>query len=310
VHNHIRKVLIPILFDYIPYSWIQSYDKEFAEECQAIADILNVSVGFVAATNFMYETAAFCSGIIAQLPSGVIVHARNMDYHLFPSMVADIIFHGKFYKDGAVLFEGIGLAGTLGILIGFRQEEYTLSLNTRHSLDNKNLVNWIGSGVPGVMKNFYNILWKKRVGVLTAMRRVMENAQNYEDAEKMVMEMQISAPAYFLLSGKRSNEGKIIVRNRERVDKVYQLDVDKGDWYLVQTNYDKETSDPQYDNRRSAAEFRMALLEYENATAENIFQILAQYPSYSSNTLLTVMSASQGEYEVNTTIWYYNEPIY
>jgi len=60
---------------------------------------------------------------------------------------------------------------------------------------------------------------------------------------------------YYVVSGFKDNEGCVIERDREGVHAFYELN--ETNWFLVQTNYDRDIEDPYYDGRRYPTEERL-----------------------------------------------------
>ena len=46
-------------------------------------------------------------------------------------------------------------------------------------------------------------------------------------------------------------QGVVITRARTKADNVWELDIKKNVWYLLETNYDHWTVPPFYDDRRT-----------------------------------------------------------
>jgi len=112
------------------------------------------------------------------------------------------------------------------------------------------------------------------------------------------------APCYYILSGVQSNEGVVLSRNRNGDQNIYPLDVPSGRWFIVQTNYDRNTPDPVNDTRRIPAEKRLESIGQGNITVDNLFtDVLSLYPNLNVETVYTsIFSAMTGYF--NTTMWY------
>jgi acid ceramidase/N-acylethanolamine-hydrolysing acid amidase len=58
-----------------------------------------------------------------------------------------------------------------------------------------------------------------------------------------------------VVSGTNGNEGAVIERDSDKVHGFYELSA--TNWFLVQTNYDRDLPDPVHDQRRIPAEKRL-----------------------------------------------------
>jgi len=85
--------------------------------------------------------------------------------------------------------------------------------------------------------------------------KIVQEESTFEGAVKRLNETEVIAPAYYIVSGIKSNEGVVIERERRTINAYYTLN--ETNWYLVQTNYDRNVSDPKSDYRRIPAEQKM-----------------------------------------------------
>jgi hypothetical protein len=84
------------------------------------------------------------------------------------------------------------------------------------------------------------------------LRRVILYEPNFAGAKKALCETTTNAPIYYILSGINPNEGTVIEKKIEGVHAVY--DLNETTWFLVQTNYDRNSPDPEKDKRRTPVE--------------------------------------------------------
>ena len=248
--SSIQKLLVPKLFDYIPYSWIEAYDSEIAKEAKAIADLADIKVGTVFLLNFLYESSAFCTAILAQSVNEEVIHSWNMDYQNFVEFLTNLTYQANFYKDGQLIMRGNGYAGMIGLVAGEKMGYFGLSINQRNTLDRSYITNWIR----GLSSNLYYFLWKKYSNTPYIVKKILLEAQTFEDVLKMTNDCQLVSPVYFVISGNEPNQGIILSKGRESIDEITKLNVDNGTWFIAHTNYDRSVKDPLEDNRRTAAE--------------------------------------------------------
>ena len=105
----------------------------------------------------------------------------------------------------------------------------------------------------------YEIMFRRTFSIPFYIRRVLETATDFQGAVKMLSSEEFAAPCYLTVSGVNKNEGVVITRDRRGVYNISQIDVDSQDqWFLVQTNYDRDVPDSESDYRRVPAESNTA----------------------------------------------------
>ena len=116
----------------------------------------------------------------------------------------------------------------------------------------------------------------------------------------------LASPVYFIVSGVKKNEGIVIEREPESVHASYRLSDDN--WFLVQTNYDRNVPDPVRDQRRLPAENRLKSRGNKNFKRQDLFDVvMSKYPTLVKDTIMTVVMSSDEGYH-NTTVWYGKNP--
>jgi len=263
---------------------------ECYEELQGIAKYSELSFGEVFLVNFIYEILASCTSIVTVDQNGNVIHGRNLDYPFQPYL-ANLTVHYQFYKNGSMLYEGDGDAGFLGIVTGLRKGGFGISINERDK--------------GGPLSTIYEIMFRRTFSVPYYIRRVLETAENFETAVKMLSSEEFGAPCYLTVSGVNKNEGVVITRDRRGVYNVSQIDFDSQDqWFLVQTNYDRDVPDPTSDFRRVPAEQRMRSIGRNSMSLDSLYNsVMNLEPNKRYNTITTsVMCPKTGDF--NTTVWF------
>lgn len=87
------------------------------------------------------------------------------------------------------------------------------------------------------------------------LRRVLAEETNFDRALKRLKFEKIGGPVYYIVSGVEADEGAVIERDTESVHALYELN--ETNWFLVQTNYDRDYPDPLHDPRRVPVEKRL-----------------------------------------------------
>ncbi|XP_035682893.1 acid ceramidase-like [Branchiostoma floridae] len=286
----VDKYLAP-LADTLPYP--------FADELKGIAKATDIPLGEVVLFNVFYEFFTVCTSIVAEDPSGKLFHARNLDFGLFlgwdiknntwalSEKLRPIVVNLDWQRGGKTVFKSVNFAGYVGLLTAVKPQTFTYSMNERFSADGGyiGLIEWILGQRDGS--------W---MGFLT--REVLENATSFTEAETMLANRTMLAPAYFILGGTKSGEGAIITRSRERALDIKRLDPANGRWFLLQTNYDNWENPPFIDDRRTPGDNCMANMTTANTDLPHIFDVLSSKPVLNKLTTYTaLMQVDEGHIE-------------
>ena len=97
------------------------------------------------------------------------------------------------------------------------------------------------------------------------------------------------------------NDGMVIERNTDGVHAFYELD--ENNWFIVQTNYDRDGVEPIYDQRRVPMEKRVRERGNTNFTAETVLEEMITWPNFNIATIMTSVIIPAKSYH-NTTAWY------
>mmetsp|Transcript_124760 Transcript_124760/g.324104 ORF Transcript_124760/g.324104 Transcript_124760/m.324104 type:complete len:380 (+) Transcript_124760:164-1303(+) len=195
----------------------------------------------------MYEMnyPAYCSGIVAAMPNGTVVHGRNMDYSLkihmkgkivgWPELTVDV----TFLRGGQPLMTSVTWPMQLGIHTAMRFDGWTFEQNTRR-LGNDLELNTAAVQQGGLV-----------FGLLA--RRVMERVPDFETAVKELWSANLAAPQYFIMTGAGPFEGAVLSMDRGGVHEtssppLMRLNEENNTWHLLQTNDD--VNGPPGDYRR------------------------------------------------------------
>jgi len=104
---------------------------------------------------------------------------------------------------------------------------------------------------------------------------------------------KLIAPTFYIISGTQPNEGCVLALTREQLYGRYNLDVEKGIWFLAQTNYDRDQPDPKDDPRRTIAEETMNKIGMADISTHNLLEeVLTLKPIFNDDTVETVIFPS------------------
>jgi len=204
------------------YTILASYNQNWADELLAIAQLLNLSFNEVALLNFMYDLTAECTSIVVQDSQNNVFHARNLDFPYAP-FLANITFHGRYFRGGDLIYEAIGLAGYTGLLTGFKNNSFTLSIN--QFLFTRNATLWDNVGI--IVLDVAQIAQGYLSPPLVA-RQAFENLTNYGDLVEFLSNTNVVSNVFYIIAGTQPGQGEVITRFRNSIENTTTLDVDNG----------------------------------------------------------------------------------
>uniref|UniRef100_A0A8C0ESG4 Acid ceramidase n=1 Tax=Bubo bubo TaxID=30461 RepID=A0A8C0ESG4_BUBBB len=221
-----------------------------------------------------------------------LYHARNLDFGLFLGWdvknnswtltreLKPLVVNLDFQRNNKTVFKSTNFAGYIGMVSGVKPDLFTLTMNERFSLD---------GGYVGIFEWFLGRRDGMWMGFLT--RTVLENATSYQDAKEKLAKTRLLAPAYFILGGKNSGEGCVITRSRTATLDIWDLDIKKGTWYVLETNYDRWKPPLILDNRRTPAMKCLNQTMQENISLPAIYDVLSTKPVLNKLTVCTTLMA-------------------
>ncbi|KAF4521070.1 hypothetical protein B566_EDAN012369 [Ephemera danica] len=193
-----------------------------------------------------------------------------------------LVIELNFQKNQKTLFKTVNFAGYLGVLTGMKPKKFSLTVNERFKLN---------GGYIGVVEWIIGLRNQQWMGFLT--RNVMENADTYLEAQKLLAKTPLVSPVYFILSGAKPFQGCIITRGRNKFD-IKALNPSEQ-WFLVQTNYDHWEKPPFYDDRRKPATTCLTA-QGNTDLISTLFNVLSTRPVFNKLTVYTtIMQNNEGQ---------------
>jgi len=271
---------------YFPY--------EYAQEIIGCAEQFGFPYGYLALFNLGYEVTDACTSIIAQSTDGKIYHARNLDFWAgmgFTDTLKDLAVMLDFQKGGKTVFTSVSFAGMVGVLSGFKNGDFSVTVDTRF---------YPG----GIVQLFYEIIAaieENNSSLVTfLLRDVFENENNYDSALSNLINGQLIADVYYIIGGASAGQGAVISRNRTGADDVWVLQYPQR-WYEVETNYDHWEPAPWFDDRIDPANNAMNVMGLDNLSLQNLFEVLTLKPVFNIQTTYTILSCpATGEFQAYT----------
>jgi acid ceramidase len=272
-------------------AWDKKLPEPYATEIASIANITGINLGEIVLYNIFYEVFTVCTSIVAQDNNDKLYHARNLDFGLFlgwdvktndwavTEKLRDIIININWTRGGQTVYKSVNFAGYIGIYNGVKQNGFTITANERFGLN---------GGYLGIIQWLMDNSTASLMSLLV--RETFETVDNYQDAVMKLSTTPIMAPVYYIVGGKNSGEGSIIVRARSGVDGVTNLNLtDTNGWYVLETNYDPWKKPLYLDDRRTPGNICMQRLTRDNVGFAGIFNVLSSPTNFNKLTAYTVL---------------------
>lgn len=276
----------------------------YNEELMGVAETLKgVNIGDVMLVNALYEITAFnhgkkggfkaCTSIVAEDLNGTIIHGRNLDYSIH-SLLCNLTITVDFQKGGKTMYTGSTYAGFVGLLTGQKPYAYTISINERDK--------------GGLWMNALEALANgMNAGIAIHIRDTLANEEfDYEEAVVFLSSKALIAPCYLIIGGIESSQGAVITRDRTSTLDFVKIHAEKGQWYVLETNYDLWVTPPASDDRRDPAIKYMNEMGRGKLTEVGLFNVLSTAPVLNDRTSYTVVMSAAHPERYNT--WIRNVP--
>lgn len=298
-------------------SKISSYfPTDYAAEMAAIAPVLGLKLGDIVVLNLIYQiegvgvncssynntgpcpapSAAgtdskgpgLCTSILARDAKGQIFHARNLDWSI-PAALRSLMVDVEYQRNGKTLFIGSQPVGYVGILHGVKPGGWSFSLDARNHGGN-------------VLSNLVWSLLQKSLTPTQHARQVMESAGTYTEAVAALSSTSIVNAAYYIVGGIKPSEAAVITRERRDAVDVWTIPP-RGDFFLLQTNYDHTAPAPPWDDRRTPGYAHMEALGQGGVGFDGLFNVLTQWPTFNHHTDFSATFSAANTSDYQTYLW-------
>jgi len=270
-------------------------DDEYLREMKGIIADLGLPERMVSRlllNNLGYELfrVGGCSGVLAAMPNGTVVHGRNMDYMgTYQTedgralQLPDVLIQVLWMRGGKPLFTSVQWPGFTGIHTAMRFGSWSFEQNTRSHT------------VP--LSYQHGLKYGPR-GFLLSARKIMETTPDFEAAVEKLRRLDLMAPSYFIVAGAGPYQGAVITMDRGAGQTgampVTWLSTNRSsmrhssvytDWGVVQTNDDLDKK--PLDKRRPNEELRLAQSTQELVSPSWVFSEMTGGALYVGSTVFT-----------------------
>jgi len=281
--------VISFVDQYFP-SIIDKLPQPYSGEIKGVAEASGLPLGEAILYNIFYEIFSACTSIVGQDESGKLYHARNLDFGLLmgwdnknntwavTERLRRMMVNVDYQRKGKTVYRAVHFAGYIGMLTAVKKNAFTMTINERFALD---------GGYVGILEWLMGISQGKWMGFLT--RDTLDNATDYKSAVSMLSKTEMIAPAYFIVGGTKSGEACIITRSREKTIDTLNMDTNKGEWYLLETNYDHWKKPLFIDDRRTPGNKCMKELTQKGMSFKGLYNVLSTRPNLNKLTTYTAL---------------------
>lgn len=258
--------------------------QEYVDEIRGLAEVTGFKYEDVYQANFLYELShgttesKMCTSIVAEKSNGTIMHVRNQDlsYPGLDNITADI----EFQRGGKTVYFGTTFFGYVGLPTGMHANGYSVAAHTRFKLHSED--DCIKAAEKGGQVIGQNI------------RSVLDSISDFSTATEKLAKQEFIVNCYLISAGLKHNEGKVITRNMDDAQDVWQLTDER--WFEVETNWDHWKI--PFDGRRRFANQEMNKTTAEKIDMDYMYKIVSTPPDFASDTVYTTkMVPSLNYYE-------------
>jgi len=256
---------------------------EYAQEIQGCATALSIPYGWATLFNLGYEVSDACTSIVAQTQSGIIYHARNMDFWAgmgFTDTLRNITFIAQYQRAGKTLFQATTFAGYVGVLSGMKPNAFSITIDTR----------FYPQGLADMFYEVIAAIIEKNASLVSLLSRdVLTRENSWKSALDNLSNGELIADVYYILAGVSAGQGAVISRNRHNATNVWLLD-SPSRWFLVETNYDHWEQPPWFDDRVTPANNAMNAIGQKGLTLGGMFNVLSTKPVFNLQTTYSILA--------------------
>lgn len=208
------------------------------------------------------------------------------------NLLSNLLVHVEFYKGGKKIFNSDIVIGSVFALTGSKPGAFAINVDTRYAKE--------------FIDDLVSVIKNDAIPTCWLLRKVLEEETSYNSAIKRLKGTRIGGPVYYIVSGINPYEGMVIERDVDAVHAFYELN--ETNWFLVQTNYDRDYPDPLHDPRRVPVEKRLRDRGNVGLNEQELLdEFMFVWPTLNIGTIMSAIMVPATGYH-NTTAWYGSNP--
>ena len=209
-----------------------------------------------------------------------------------------MIFQGRYFKNGKLLYEAVTLVAYTGLITGVKPGAYSFSIDQYVLPKDETKLDIFEIAALDVLQ-----ILRRKLSPPIIVKDAFETIPDYETFVKHLEDTETVSRAFYIVAGTQPGQGVVITKFRNSVENVTTLDADSGRWFVAQSNYIGNIPDPIFDDRATAARDWLNAIGQDQITKQDLVdEVMSQYPIFNNETIhTTVMQPSTGYF--NTTLW-------
>lgn len=193
-------------------------------------------------------------------------------------------------RGGKLLYQQVSYAGYIGCLTCVQKGAYSATVDTRFDKNlDKYLLKWLFDGNDKA----------QFTSLIIRMALESPSPMTFDAVIKHFTTFNYIGPSYIIVGGTKANEGAVLtIRPNDPNDptEIWKIGDANATWYVLETNYDHNKSEPIFDDRRLPAEDCLNNhIKQTGYTKESLYNVLHAKPNRNRLTTYTaLMSAAEG----------------
>mmetsp|Transcript_3544 Transcript_3544/g.5640 ORF Transcript_3544/g.5640 Transcript_3544/m.5640 type:complete len:403 (+) Transcript_3544:50-1258(+) len=281
---------------------LRALPNDYGREIKGMSEATGIPRADLFILNMAYEVWGLCTSMVIQDDAGEVWHGRNLDFGLFPAFdfkhlqwtmteaLRPLVVNVDVQKGGKTLYKSTSYAGFAGVITGLKKGGFSISVDSR--FDNKfdiGLIKWLLGD-------------HKHQELTFTVRKTFEDPSitNYIQAFNFLNTTTMIGPSYIIIGGMNSGEGAVITKEQATIDVMSLADeLQKGSFFVLETNYDNWKPAPFFDDRRNPAKECLNQLTPKGINGfTGLYNVLSAKPNLNKlTTYTTLMNVKTGAFE-------------
>jgi hypothetical protein len=223
----------------------------YTDEISFWSKTFNIPFYKILLLQLVYELHSGCTTVILNKTM-----YRTMDWPLV--FLKSITYHAIVFNNGRQIYEGICWLGTVGLFTG-KNDSFSIAINYRRTKPIS--IQTFLDNIQRAIKGYYPVSY--------LVRHVLET-----NSLDLLERSSVISPVYYIVNPFDGKQPYILIRE-------YESFVKKEDTYVIQTNTDTPTSQPNI----MFSHERHSILEHAISNNENIIKTMKTYPILNEDTI-------------------------